>query len=370
MDQKIRKLAKTVVAYSISIEPGENVLIHCTGQSPAGLVRAVIDEVYSAGGHPFVKWEDSRTNREILLGASREQMQQQADMDLEQMKRMQAYVGIRGSDNVNEMSDVPAETMKLYMEIMRPVTDYRVHNTKWVVMRYPNASMAQLASCSQDTFENFYFKVCTLDYGRMSRAMDRLVDLMNHTDQVHLKAHGTDLTFSIKDIPAIKCDGKFNLPDGEVFTAPVRNSVNGKITFNCPAVYNGVTYEHIMLIFSEGRIVNATANDTDRLNQVLDTDEGARYVGEFAIGVNPYILKPMKDTLFDEKIMGSIHFTPGQCYEEASNGNDSAIHWDLVLIQTPEYGGGEIYFDGVLIRKDGRFVHPDLEDLNPENLME
>ena len=117
-----------------------------------------------------------------------------------------------------------------------------------------------------------------------------------------------------------------------------------------------------------GKIVKATANDTERINKVFDTDEGARYVGEFAIGINPYILKPMNDILFDEKIMGSIHFTPGNCYDNAYNGNHSAIHWDLVMIQTPEYGGGEIWFDDVLIRKDGRFVIPELQGLNPENL--
>jgi aminopeptidase len=185
---------------------------------------------------------------------------------------------------------------------------------------------------------------------------------------VRLAAGGSDRTFSIKDIPAIKCAGKMNSPDGEVFTAPVRDSVNGVITYNTPSLYQGYTYENICLHFENGKIVEATANNTEKINKVFDTDAGARYVGEFAIGVNPFILTPMKDILFDEKIMGSIHFTPGRCYDEAPNGNSSAIHWDLVLIQTPEYGGGEIWFDDVLIRKDGRFVLPELEPLNPENL--
>ena len=161
-----------------------------------------------------------------------------------------------------------------------------------------------------------------------------------------------------------------NIPDGEVYTAPVKDSINGTLTYNTPAVFQGFTFENISFRFENGKIVEATANDTERINEVLNTDEGARYIGEFAIGVNPYILKPMKDTLFDEKIMGSFHFTPGNCYEEeAPNGNSSAIHWDLVCIQTPEYGGGEIYFDDVLIRKDGRFVVKELECLNPENLI-
>ena len=130
----------------------------------------------------------------------------------------------------------------------------------------------------------------------------------------------------------------------------------------------GFKYENVSFTFENGKIVNATANDTDRINHYLDTDEGARYIGEFAIGVNPNINNAICDILFDEKIAGSIHFTPGNSYDDVGNGNVSAIHWDLVLIQTPEYGGGEIWFDDVLIRKDGRFVLPELDCLNPENL--
>jgi aminopeptidase len=228
--------------------------------------------------------------------------------------------------------------------------------------------MAQAAGTSTEAFEDFYFDVCTLDYSKMSKAMDSLVALMEKTDKVRLTAKDTDLSFSIKGIPAIKCDGQLNIPDGEVYTAPVKTSVNGYLTYNAPAVYNGYTYENIRLEFKDGKIVKATANDTERINKIFDTDEGARYVGEFAIGVNPFILKPMKDTLFDEKIAGSIHFTPGTCYDNAENGNKSSVHWDLVLIQRPEYGGGEIYFDDILIRKDGIFVIDELKCLNPENL--
>jgi aminopeptidase len=228
--------------------------------------------------------------------------------------------------------------------------------------------MAQLAGQSTEAFEDFYFNVCTLDYGKMDRAMDALVSLMNETDRVTIMGPGTDLTFSIKDIPAIKCSGQMNIPDGEVFTAPVKDSINGVITYNTPSPYHGFTFENVSLTFRDGKIIDATANDTDRINEVFNTDEGARYVGEFAIGVNPYIQHPMKDILFDEKIDGSFHFTPGQAYDDAYNGNDSSIHWDLVNIQRPDYGGGEIWFDDVLIRKDGRFVVDSLLPLNPENL--
>jgi len=246
----------------------------------------------------------------------------------------------------------------------------RVKNKKWVVLRYPTNSFAQLAETSQEAFEDFYFSVCTIDYARMSKAMNPLCELMSQTDRVRIVGPGTDLSFSIKGIPNKKCDGKLNIPDGEVFTAPVRDSVNGEISYNTPSLYEGVIYDGIKFRFQEGKVVDVkTAVNQEKMVKILDTDEGARYIGEFAFGIHPGIKKPMKDTLFDEKIFGSIHLTPGNAYDEADNGNKSAIHWDLVLIQTKEYGGGEIYFDDVLIRKDGIFVHPKLKEVLSEEAL-
>lgn len=368
MDTRIKELAHNLINYSCALQPQEKVMIHVFGTSAYPLARQLVKETYAAGGYPYVQIEDYQINRELMLGCTEEQLKLKADLEMAQMKEMDAYIGIRASDNIAELSDVPHQQVHLNTAMGREVINERVNNTKWVVLRYPNNSMAQLANTSLEDFEDFYFNVCNLDYQKMSQAMDALVDLMNKTDKVRLVGEGTDLTFSIKDIPAIKCDGKMNIPDGEVYTAPVRDSVNGVITYNTPSVFQGFTYENICFTFQDGKIVEATANNTEKLNAVLDTDAGSRYLGEFAIGVNPYILNPMKDTLFDEKIMGSIHLTPGRCYEDAFNGNDSQIHWDLVYIQTPAYGGGEIYFDDVLIRKDGVFVLEQLQCLNSENL--
>lgn len=369
MDPRIKKLAKNLVNYSCRVQKGEKVLVECIGNSAISLVRTVINEIYKAGGLPYVDLEDPSVTRELLKESTIEQLKSMVKYELTRMEEMAACIGIRASDNVSELSDIAPEKMAAYTKyFIEAVNNIRINNTKWVLLRYPNSSMAQLADTSMEAFEDFYFDVCNLDYSKMSKAMDNLVKLMNKTDKVHITGKDTELTFSIKDIPAIKCDGEFNIPDGEVFTAPVKTSVNGGLAFNCPTVYQGVTYENIKLNFKNGKITEACSSNTERINKVLDTDEGARYIGEFSLGVNPYITRPMKDTLFDEKIMGSFHFTPGKCYKEAPNGNDSAIHWDLVCIQTPEYGGGEIYFDGVLIRKDGRFVTPELESLNPENL--
>jgi aminopeptidase len=369
MDSRIKKMASIIVNYSCKIKKGEKVLIECIGTSALDLVKALIEEIYKAKGIPFVIYGINSITREILKECNADQLKAMADYDLYRMKEMNAYIGIRAHDNVNELSDIDSEKMKMFStNYSWPVAEYRIKNTKWVVLRWPNNSMAQLANTSFESFENFYFDVCNLNYKKMSKAMDALVNLMQKTDIVRLKGIGTDLTFSIKGIPAIKCAGEMNIPDGEVFTAPVKNSVNGKITFNTPAIYQGFTFENICFEFKDGKIINATSNNTERLNKILDTDEGSRYIGEFSFGVNPYITKPMKDGLFDEKISGSIHFTPGSCYDEAPNDNHSSIHWDLVYIQTPEYGGGEIYFDTKLIRKDGKFVIDELLQLNPENL--
>lgn len=367
-DPRIEKLAYNLINYSVKLQPGEKVLIENFGLQKE-LVTSLVAEAYKAGGFPFVSLKEPQVDREMLLGASAEQYAKIAEFEGNVMKEMDAYIGLRAGDNINELSDVPADKMKISGESVGKMhTDIRVKQTKWVVLRYPSASMAQLSKMSTVGFEDFYFQVCNLDYSKMAEAMEDLVNLMNQTDRVRLVGPGTDLQFSIKDIPAIKCAGEANIPDGEVYTAPVRDSVNGTITYNTPSPYQGFVFENVSFTFENGKIVKATANDTERINKILDTDEGARYIGEFAIGVNPFIHEPMQDILFDEKIEGSFHFTPGQSYDEAPNGNHSAIHWDLVNIQRPEYGGGEIYFDDVLIRKDGRFVLPELEKLNPENL--
>ena len=368
IDNRICKLAKGLVNFSCEVKPGEKVLIQAIGIDYQ-LVAQLVKEVYAAGAYPFVTITDTRIKREWLLGMTEEHAKIQAKHDMHQMMDMDAFIAIRGGGNSNELSDVDSNITGMYNKIMRPVQNRRVDHSKWVVLRYPTESMAQMAGMSTEAFEDFYFDVCTLDYSHMEEAMTPLVDLMNATDKVRIVAKDTDLTFSIKDIPAVKCSGLRNIPDGEVYTAPVKDSVNGVISYNVPSIEDGIKFENVALVFKDGKIMQATGNHTEELNKIFDTDDGARFVGEFALGVNPYITKAMGDILFDEKISGSIHFTPGQSYEDAPNGNKSAVHWDLVLVQTEEYGGGEIYFDDILIRKDGIFVIDELKCLNPENLM-
>jgi aminopeptidase len=317
---------------------------------------------------PLVEVRHTRVTREILRGTDAKHAALIRDLELARMKKMQAYLAIRGADNMSENSDVPSDRLSLYSRVTRPVLNWRVNKTRWCVLRWPTPSMAQAANMSTEAFENFYFDVCTMDYRKMAKAMVPLYDRMKSADRVHLKSPGTDLTFSIKGIGAKMCEGLLNIPDGEVFSCPVRDSVNGVIQFNTPTIYAGTKFENVRLEFKDGKVVKATGSDTKKLNEILDTDAGARYVGEFSLGFNPYILKPMCDILFDEKIAGSLHFTPGQAYEICDNGNRSAVHWDMVLIQRKDWGGGEIWFDGELIRKDGLFLPKDLKPLNPERL--
>ena len=369
-DSRLDKLADVLTTHSTKVQRGEYVLIEGF-DIPEEMIIALIRAVRGAGGIPLVEVKQNRIQRELLRNADEEGLKLIGEYEGYRMKQVQAYIGIRGNQNIAEMSDVPTEGMQAYEKHwLAPVHfDIRVSKTKWVVLRWPSPSMAQSAEMSTEAFEDFYFDVCTLNYNHMEKAISPLKALMEATDEVHITGQGTDLKFSIKDIPIIPCTGERNIPDGECFTAPVRESVNGIIHFNTPTLYQGTVFSDICLHFENGKIVEASANNTEKLNDILDTDPGARYIGEFAIGFNPYIHTPVLDILFDEKIAGSFHFTPGQAYEVADNGVRSSVHWDMVMIQAPEHGGGEISFDGQLIRKDGQFVIPELEGLNPENLM-
>ena len=366
-DPRYAKLCDLLVKYSIGLKKDERILLEMT-DVPDEFTIQLIRAARRAGAIPLVETRHTRVTREIVREATAEQARLAREVELFRMKRAQAYIAVRGANNASESSDVPSKVMTLYSKAMRPVMDYRINKTRWCVLRWPSPSMAQGAGMSTEAFEDFYFQVCTMNYPKMARAMLPLQKRMNRADRVHIKAPGTELRFSIKGIGALLAEGKRNIPDGEVFSCPVKNSAQGVIQYNTPTLYAGTKFENIRLEFEDGKIINATGSNSRRLNEILDTDAGARYVGEFSLGFNPFILNPMCDILFDEKIAGSLHFTPGQAYEDADNGNRSAVHWDMVLIQRPEWGGGEVWFDGELIRRDGLFVPRDLQALNPENL--
>lgn len=368
-DERYSKLAHVLTDFSTNLKKGERVLIDAH-DVPDQIVIEIVRAARERGAIPYVQIYSAAVQRELMMNATEPQYLFSQKHDLARMKEMQAYIALRGSNNIFETSDVPTEKLNLVSKIMRPVLNWRVGKTRWVILRWPTAAMAQQATMSTEAFEDFFFRVCTLDYARMVPGMEALKKLMNRTDKVHIRGPGTDLRFSIRKIGAITCGGGHNIPDGEVFTAPVKDSVEGELSYNTPTVYHGTSFDGVRLKFKKGKIVEATASsNVKRLNEILDSDPGARYIGEFSLAFNPHILEPMRDILFDEKIAGSFHFTPGQAYEDADNGNRSQVHWDMVCIQRPDYGGGEIYFDGKLIRKNGLFLPADLKKLNPDYLL-
>lgn len=364
-DPRIDTLAAVLLDHSCKIQSGEHLLIEAIDLPEPNLVCALVEGAAERGALPVVEWKNQEVQRSLFRTATEASMKLAGGIERARMERMQAYIGVRGAGNSSQMVDVPHERMDLYQEHwLRHVNDYRVPKTKWCVLRYPNDSFAQAADMSTRAFEDFYFDVCTADYAAMAEAHKPLVARMEAAEHVRITAPGTDLDFSIKGIPVIPCSGEHNIPDGEVFTCPIKESVNGVVQYNTQSRYQGTVFSDIRFEFKDGKIVGATASDTERLNAILDSDEGARYIGEWSLGTNNLVKHPMLDTLFDEKIGGSFHLTPGQAYEVADNGNRSRVHWDLVLIQREDYGGGEIYFDGELIRKDGKFVPDDLHALN------
>lgn len=367
-DARHERLARVLLGHSVQIKKGERLLIDATCV-PDAMVAALVRETARLGAMPFVQIVAPIVQRELLRRGTAGQFEFIRKIEMQRMRGMQAYIALRGADNIFESSDVPNAKMDLATRILRPVLNWRISHTRWCVLRWPTPAMAQQAMMSTEGFEDFFFRVCTLDYRKMRPGMAALKQLMERTDRVHIRGPGTDLRFSIKGIGAVTCGGSHNIPDGEVFTAPVRDSVEGQVAFNAPTVYQGTSFDHVCLTFRKGRVIGASSSNPARMNQILDSDRGARYVGEFSLGFNPHILHPMRDILFDEKIAGSFHFTPGQAYKEADNGNRSQIHWDLVCVQRSDYGGGEIWFDGHLIRKNGLFVAPALKSLNPKNLL-
>ncbi len=369
-DPRITNLAEQLITYSVELQEGEIIYLEIKGLDALDLGRELVRVATAKGGVPFWYYNDETVSRGFIMNAGQAQFEKWGQFHRPIMEAVDAYIAVRGSTNPFDLADVDADHMKWHDKAYWDQVHIPVRlKKKWCVLRYPNPAMAQLAERATEEFADFYFQVCTLDYARLSKAMDPLCELLEATDEVKITGPGTELVFSIKGLPAVKCDGHRNIPDGEIYTAPVRDSVNGVITYNAATMRAGSLFKNVRFEVKDGRIEKATAEgDEKKLNETLDVDEGGRYFGEFALGVNPHITKPMLDTLFDEKIRGSFHLTPGNAYEQADNGNKSALHWDIVNIQTADWGGGEIHFDGKLVRKDGLFVLPELEGLNPDAL--
>lgn len=365
--KKLNTLANTIINYSLHLKENSKVLVNFTKEATP-LVEELIKEAQAVGAVMSLNMSDPKLNARLAEKNTEARLEHLRNIKQFEVDNYDAFIMIRSSFNDYESKNVPVEMIKKLGAMTNDLDDIRINEREWVLLNYPTDLDAYKAHMTTSDFNEFALDVMTVDYKQMSKDIEPLKELMEKTDKVRIVSPKTDITFSIKGLPAVPCTGEKNIPDGELYTAPVKDSVNGVITYNTPSPYQGNVYNHVSLTFENGKIVNATCDEDDKaLNEIFDTDEGARYVGEFSLGFNPKILEPMGDILYDEKILGSLHFTPGTCYADCDNGNKSSVHWDMVLIQRPEFGGGEIYFDDVLIRKDGKFVLDELKVLNYED---
>jgi len=367
MEEKIKKLANTIVNYSLNIKENEKILITYQSTECIPLVKELINSINLRGGIVFTNYIDpilSNTLKENTTSKRIEVIKKYGQFELD---NFDSFINIKYNFNDYESSKIPSSIRNEINDKTYDIHNKKVNERKWVLLNYPSVVDSFKAKMKYEDFCNYAFSVMTLDYSKMMMDIEPLKRLMEKTNKVRITGDGTDITFSIKGMPVVPCVGESNIPDGEIFTCPVKKSVNGVITYNTSSTYNGEVFKNIRLEIENGKIINATCSEDDKfdkLNKIFDTDKGSRYIGEFSLGLNPKILNPMGDILYDEKIIGSIHFTPGAAYKECYNGNDSNVHWDLVLIQRKEYGGGELYFDDKLIRKDGLFVPDELKSLN------
>lgn len=370
-DPRLTELAKLLLTHSLRIQPGEIFGIR-SGVAAKPLMKELMLEAHKLGAVPYLQLQDEELMR-LFYGfidpdqpeAAQAILAQEVAWEREKWAHWAGIVAIGVEENDAELSAADPRAINLYRAATKQIRDIMIDERRWVYLHWPTKADAQKAGMCYDDFFEFFLRAALVDYEKMGRDMRPLVELMQKTDRVRITGPGTDLAFSIRGIPVIPCYGDSNIPDGEVFTAPVRESVNGVLQYNTPLHESGRRYENPRFVFRNGKIVEATCgNDTAGLNKLLDTDEGARYIGEFAIGVNNAVNSPIGNTLYDEKIGGSFHFTPGCAYADAFNGNKSALHMDIVCMQAAPYGG-EIAFDGEVIRRDGLFLPGELQGLNP-----
>ncbi len=362
--ERIEKLAKIIVEHSLKVMENDRVLISYQGVESIPLVKSIVREVLNKKAVVETDYQNQDINEIIRNNLTDNIIQNKVNKMKYEVENYDCFVKICYCKSDYYDKYMNKEMKNKLLEGLMPYKEIQVNKRRWVLLNYPSIVDSFKAHMTPEEFYNFSLSAMTVDYAKMYQDTLPLKKLMEKTDKVRIVAPNTDITFSIKGQPAIICAGEANIPDGECFTAPIRNSVNGIITYNVPSPYHGEIFENVSFTFKDGKIVQANSNNNKKLKEILETDEGARYIGEFSLGFNPIIKEPMGDILFDEKIAGSLHFTPGCCYDECPNGNKSNIHWDLVLIERPEYGGGDVYFDDVLIRHDGLFVLPELENLN------
>jgi len=368
-DPRIEKLADVLVNYSVTVRPGDKVLVQ--GDAPAGsLIKAVYAKVLQAGGHPLMLVSLPGVDELYFRYASDEQLQHVPEPVKLAMETYDVRISIRGTENTKVLSGVdPARLVlrnRAQTDLMKTFMQRSASGElRWTTTLFPTNAYAQDAETSLSDYEDFVYGAClgaclpdmddpTGYWHRFSAWQQKIVDWLKGKERVHVIGPETDLHLSVAGRVFINCDGHKNMPDGEVFTGPVEDSVEGHVHFSYPAIHQGREVAGVRLWFEGGRVVKASAEKNENfLLSTLDTDEGSRYVGEFAVGTNKGITRFTRQILFDEKINGSFHMALGAGYPETGSKNESAIHWDMICDMRD---GGEIWVDDELLYKDGRFV--------------
>ncbi|MDF2520141.1 MAG: hypothetical protein K0R84_769 [Clostridia bacterium] len=352
-DVRVEKLASVLLNHSLKVKAGENLVIRAYYNA-----KPLVDEVYKqgikAGLNVFTHVLISEHTKFFMENATEKQFENVNKFLEAAYEQADAFVVIEAPDNVKHLSKVSSEKNMRHNKAASPLIK-KITNKRWVMTNFPTHSFAQEADMSLEEYEDMLFDATLVDYKQMDREMDKVVEIFDKAETIRIVGKDTDLTFSIKDRKGIKCSGANNIPDGEVFYAPVTNSANGHIYYEFPAIKYGIQVDGIRLEFKDGKVVKATADKNEEfLNKMLDSDEGARYLGEFGIGMNLGIQKFIKNILFDEKIGGTIHLAVGNAYEESGGDNRSVVHWDMIKELRVD---GEIYADGKLVQKNGSFIY-------------
>lgn len=353
-DPRWQHLADILVNYSTGVKKGERVLITMMETETFPLAKAVYAATVKAGGLPFVEFQSAYLERDLMRLGSDEQVDWVCEMQAKGMEWADAYIGLRGARNPNEFSDIEANKIAGHKRSMGKISSMRNDLTRWVLIRVPNESFAQQASTSLEEMMSFFFNATLRDWESESIRWQEICNHFQSYETVRITGRETDITFSTKGRIYEVADGHKNMPDGEIFTAPVDDSAEGSIYFEFPGVYMGLLVEGIRLEFRKGEVVNASAEkNEDLLHQLLAMDEGARRLGEFGVGLNYGIDRFAYDILYDEKIGGTIHLALGRAYAENKGVNKSALHWDIVK-DLREIG--QIFLDGKLILENGIFL--------------
>ena len=354
MDARWKQLGKLLVDWSVKVKPGEKVMIAMGEVDSFPLVRGVYEAVIRAGGFPQVQFLSESLRHQLLKFGGAEQLSRVPDMEAYGMDWADAYIGLRGASNLHEHDDIPAEKLSLNQRAMGTVSTLRWQKTRWCLVRVPNAAFAQQAETDEETITEMFFNSCLLDWKTEAAKWRRWAQQLNHGSTVRVIGKETDLQFSAAGRTWLAADGRNNMPDGEIMTAPVEGSMDGEIFFDFPGVLSGRLVHDIRLRFEKGRLVKATSStNQDFLARVLATDAGARIVGEFAMGTNMAVDRFCKDILIDEKIGGTIHIALGRSYPACGGTNTSAIHWDIVK---DIRGEGTVFVDDVPVLRNGKFL--------------